>query len=385
MGAYAEYLDRGMDFLQQQAERKRQLARISAARSGRDVLVYAGDLTKGQVASMEYSDILPFKDQLANLSGSALDIIVETPGGFAEVAEDIIHLVRPRYERVGIIVPGWAKSAGTIFAMAGDEILMGEGSALGPIDAQILHSNNKRFSAHAFLEGLNKIKEEVAETKRLNPAYIPILQNISPGEIQHCLNAQEFSASLVRDWLERFKFKYWEMRETSGEPVTAEYKKARAREIAGKLCDQSRWLTHGRSIRIRELEGELNLKIVNYSKIPDLNDAINRYYTLLRMAFETNLFKVFETPVSQIYRFTGMLAVQRKEQEPDIATVELSCPKCKRKLNVQANLGRKAPLQPGAIPYPVENDVLKCPQCGTENNLAGLKLKLEGQSGKKIA
>ena len=106
--------------------------------------------------------------------------------------------------------------------------------------------------------GCKKIKDEVARTNRLNPAYIPILQNISPGEIQHCLNAQEFSASLVREWLERYKFKYWEKRETSGEIVTPEYKKARAHQIADKLCDQSRWLTHGRSIRIRELENELN-------------------------------------------------------------------------------------------------------------------------------
>jgi ClpP class serine protease len=60
--------------------------------------------------------------------------------------------------------------------MAGDEILMGTGSALGPIDAQIGQTNGKRFSAHAFLEGFKKIKEEVAATGKLNPAYIPSLQ-----------------------------------------------------------------------------------------------------------------------------------------------------------------------------------------------------------------
>lgn len=55
-----------------------------------------------------------------------------------------MELIRSRHERIGIIIPGMAKSAGTIFSMAGDEILMGDTSALGPIDAQVV-SNGKRF------------------------------------------------------------------------------------------------------------------------------------------------------------------------------------------------------------------------------------------------
>ena len=190
MGFYSEYLDKHLNFDQITRERKKHLKRISRIRGGRDVLVYASDLTKGNAAiSIDYSDLLPFQDQLANLKGKSIDIILETPGGFAEVVEDLVKLVRNKYEKVGIIVPGYAKSAGTIFAMAGDEILMGSMSALGPIDAQIV-ANNKRFSAEAFLEGFDKIKKEVIKEGKLNPAYIPILQNISPGEIQHCKNAQ---------------------------------------------------------------------------------------------------------------------------------------------------------------------------------------------------
>ena len=178
MGFYSKYLDKHLNFDQITRERKKHLKRISRIRGDRDVLVYASDLTKGNAAiSIDYSDLLPFQDQLANLKGKSIDIILETPGGFAEVVEDLVKLVRNKYEKVGIIVPGYAKSAGTIFAMAGDEILMGSMSALGPIDAQIV-ANNKRFSAEAFLEGLEKIKKEVIKEGKLNPAYITILQNI---------------------------------------------------------------------------------------------------------------------------------------------------------------------------------------------------------------
>ena len=150
-----------LDFDGLQKERKKQLLQVSKLRGDRAVLVMASDLIKPN-STIDYSDILPVQDQLANLSGQAIDVILETPGGFAEAAEDIIALIRGKFDKVGIIVPGWAKSAGTILALAGDEILMGRGSALGPIDAQIAQANGKRFSAHAFLEGLKQIKDEVA-------------------------------------------------------------------------------------------------------------------------------------------------------------------------------------------------------------------------------
>ncbi len=384
MGFYSEYLDKHLDFAQITKERKKQLKRISDIRDNRDILVYASDLTKANAnISIDYSDILPFKDQLDNLRGESIDIILETPGGFAEVVEDLVKLVRDKYKKVGIIIPGYAKSAGTIFAMAGDEILMGSISALGPIDAQII-ANNKRFSAEAFLEGLNKIKEEVIKTGKLNPAYIPILQNISPGEIQHCENAQNFSKKLVADWLSRYKFKYWDTHSSTGEQVTDKEKKKRANEIAAILCQQSKWLTHGRSIKIEDFK-KLRLKITNFNVQKELNEAILRYYTLLRMSFETNIYKIFETIGSQIYRFAVSPGRKPKKSEQDeLAEINFECPKCKKKSLIQANLKKGIPLKNNRFPYPINNDIFKCPNCGTESNIRKIRLQIESESGKKV-
>jgi ClpP class serine protease len=110
MGAYSEYLDRQMSFEQLSAERKVQLQRISKLRGGRDILVFAADLNKGAAPiSIGYPDILPIKDQLDNLCGTALDLVLETPGGSGEVTEDIVRIVRAKYDTVGVLVPGWAK------------------------------------------------------------------------------------------------------------------------------------------------------------------------------------------------------------------------------------------------------------------------------------
>ena len=355
----------------------------------RDILVIAADLMKSANTSIDYSDIVPFQDQLSNLSNSEIDIIIETPGGFAEVVEDLVGLVRQKYEKVGIVVPGYAKSAGTIFAMAGDEILMGKTSAMGPIDAQIL-SQGKRFSADAFLDGLEKIKQEVIDTGKLNSALIPILQNISPGEIQHCENAQDFSRKLVTKWLSEYKFKYWEAHSSTGKPVTEKEKKRRAQEIARKLCKHSDWLTHGRSIKISDFI-EMRLTVTDYSENPELNEAIIRYYTLLRMTFETtNIYKLFETPDSQIYRFTVTGGPQSQQIIPspnkknDIAIIDFECPNCHAHTKIQANLDKESPTQLGAEPYPTKDNTFVCPTCKVSNNILPIKLQIEAQSGKKV-
>ena len=385
MGFYSEYLDLQFSFEKITAERKKQLKKISDLRGGRDILVYASDLSKKAPIMIDYSDILPFQDQISNLNGDSIDIILETPGGFAEIVEDLVNIVRSKYEKVGIIIPGYAKSAGTIFAMAGDEILMGIISSLGPIDAQI-DSNNKRFSAEAFLEGLQKIKDEVTKDGKLNLAYIPILQNISPGEIQHCENAQDFSKILVTRWLSKYKFKYWDKHSSTGKPVSEEDKNKRANEIADKLCRQSEWLTHGRSIKINDFEN-MRLKITNFSKMKELNESIMRYYTLLRMSFETSIYKIFETVDSQIYRFVvpqGEKSKSPKIMQNDFADINFECPKCKKHFLIQANLKPGFKLRPNHLPFPVENNNFRCPGCGLESNLSPVRLQIEAQTGKKI-
>lgn len=402
MGIYSEYLNRPLSFPDLQAERQRQLVRISKLRGDRDVLVFAADITKPPPwTSIGYQDLLPISDQLSNLSGRAIDLILETPGGSGESAEDIVRLLHGKYEEVGIIVPGTAKSAGTIMAMAADEILMEPVSSLGPIDAQ-LQWQGKVFSADALIEGMEKIKTEIARTGSLNKAYIPILQGISPGELQSAENALAFAKDLVTDWLARYKFKTWTQHSSTGAPVSESEKKTRAKEIAETLCNHRHWKTHARSIKLEDLEA-MRLRITDYSKAPDLADAIRRYYTLLQMSFASNytrvqvpalqsLYKVFETPQSQIYRFMTLpgapvsppfpapmpTPTQALPQHMEVAIIEATCGRCGTLSRVQANLGKKRPLQVGCIPFPANNR-LTCPRCGAELDLSEPRRRLEAQ------
>jgi len=386
MGYYSEYLDQNMNLQTLSLERKRQLIRISELRGGHDVIVYAADLNKGMAPiTISYDDLLAVKDQLSNLSGEALDLILETPGGSGEVAEDIIRLLRSRYDKLAVIVPGYAKSAGTIMAMAGDEILMEPASSLGPIDAQMAWQG-KTFSAHALLEGMKRLKAEVDATGSLNKAYIPILQGMSLGELQSAENSLTFAESLVTDWLVRYKFKNWTVHSSNGKAVTAEEKNERANTIATELCNQSHWLTHGRSIKVEDFD-KMKLLVTDYTKDPKdaaLAEAIQRYYTLLQLTFATNIYKVYETSTSQVYRFASpMLPGPPPGQSPDVAVVEVMCNNCRTRSTVQANLDKKQPLRPGCVAFPADNR-LKCAGCGTEIDLSDLRRQIELQTKKKV-
>ena len=64
---------------------------FSRAGGNRDILVIASDLSKIRAQiSIDYTDILPVQDQISNLSGESIDIILETPGGVGEFVEDIV-------------------------------------------------------------------------------------------------------------------------------------------------------------------------------------------------------------------------------------------------------------------------------------------------------
>ncbi len=388
-GLLHEYFTRNLTAKQIQKERRAQLARIGALRKSA-VLTYAARLTAMPVQAptqILYDDLLPFKDMLANCDGDRIAIILETNGGVGEIGREMVEILHERFKHVTFIVPGTAKSTGTIMVLGADEIMMGTSSSLGPIDAQIAQ-DGKQYSADALIEGLDRIKEEVVNSGKLNAAYIPILQKLSPGELEHARNALQFARETVREWLVKYKFREWEHHSSTGLPVTLDDKRNRADEIAAALCSQARWRTHGRSIRIADLRA-LRLKITNYDDDPELADAVNRYYVLLRMMFETgNIYKIVETPAATLAMRFNVEATQIEQagiqatQQARSVVGDVPCPHCGTAIKIQIDFEPGVPRTPSAIRYPAGGQ-LPCPSCGDTVNLKPALAEVEASVGKK--
>lgn len=65
-----------------------------------------------------------------------LDLILHTTGGFLEVPLKIVSILREFCEKLSVLIPYRAHSAGTLLALGADEIVMGEMAELTPVDPQ---------------------------------------------------------------------------------------------------------------------------------------------------------------------------------------------------------------------------------------------------------
>lgn len=78
---------------------------------------------------MHHVNSLPHNEPVA--------ILVQSPGGYGDVAFRLARLIQNRCGGYTVYVPRWAKSAATLFALGADEVVLGTFGELGPLDAQI--------------------------------------------------------------------------------------------------------------------------------------------------------------------------------------------------------------------------------------------------------
>ena len=63
-------------------------------------------------------------------------LVLTTEGGDAHVAYRVARILQRLYDHIQVLVSGWCKSAGTLLAVCGHELIVGDKGELGPIDVQ---------------------------------------------------------------------------------------------------------------------------------------------------------------------------------------------------------------------------------------------------------
>ena len=209
----------------------------------------------------------------------SIAVILDTLGGVVEVVERMAIALRHAYGDVTVIVPDRAMSAGTIFALSADRIMMDYFSCLGPVDPQI-ERDGKLVPALSYLNQFERLNQKAKEGL-LTTAEFAFLDKLDLGELYQFEQARELSVELLINWLSRYKFKDWNKTETRGETVTEEMKEQRAKQIADLLNDPERWHSHGRAIDRKTLREEVNLKIEDLESNQELYESVRSYFKLL--------------------------------------------------------------------------------------------------------
>lgn len=221
----------------------------------------------------------------------AIDFILHSPGGFAEDTEMIVTMLRNSFENIRFIIPHSAMSAATMLALSGDEILMFTSSQLGPIDPQV--SGPTSGPAQSIIDGFDEIKKEVEKSKKLNGAYVPLLNKMDVATIKFCENSIKYGKNNVKKWLR------WYMLQN----LEASKKRRVAAKIGSYFSNQAKHLTHRRPISRKEAEAQgVVVKKIEKNKV--FAERIKEYYYRWELLFNT------PTPVTKIFQSEAELIVR---------------------------------------------------------------------------
>lgn len=259
-----------------------------------DVIFYLGAIEAKALRS--FRDLIEYlRAEIDEAPKDRLVIFLNTAGGSAEIVEKMVDIIRYNYREVYFVVPEFAMSAGTIFCMSGDRIYMDYSASLGPIDPQVW--NGKRWvPALGYLDKVEELLRK-AQNGTITDAEFLILQAQDLAELSRYEQAKELTITLLKKWLVEYKFKDWNVHETSpelmGQQVTQEEKEARAKEIADALGNNKKWHSHARMLNVDTLKREIRLKIEDYSSNPELRALVRSYNDLLTEFVNRNDYDFF--------------------------------------------------------------------------------------------
>ncbi len=142
---------------------------IKKIQERRDSKVFCYLTSDRQNASALFAkDILPiFSEQLKESKYKSIDIFLFTLGGDTLAAFGLNRLLREYTENLNILVPDKCLSAGTLFALGCNQVLMTKTSYLGPIDPSIQRPLNPAVNINGQIQNLPLSVESVAGFKGL--------------------------------------------------------------------------------------------------------------------------------------------------------------------------------------------------------------------------
>lgn len=388
MGLLNEYINRKLSSNDLEQELLKLISQYNQYRKT-FLVVYAAAIAKPIPAiSLNMDDYYVIYDLIRNSKNKTLDFYLETPGGSGEAAEEIVRFTRKKFDTVNFVVSGEAKSAGTIMVLSADDILMTESGSLGPIDAQV-KIGRSIVSAYDYMDWIDKRRKSAIRQNKLNPFDATMLAQISPGELNGVNNALNFAQDLVVEWLTNYKFRNWNQTETRKMNVSQKMKEKRAKEIVTDLIDHNKWRSHGRSLKIEDLE-EIKLKINKIDSDDKLAEIVYRIQTVIKLFFNTtNTYKIYATESDKIFASAAPVGnpLPVNPQQAEVVNLEITCQKCGRmhklfaKFVAQEKIDKDFEKQ-GFKKFPADNKLI-C-DCKFEIDLTGVRNEVERQVGKKI-
>ena len=259
------------------------LGAISRNRNNTSVMFYASAFLQkadGDV-SITREDINGFMNALYEApTGNGLTLLLHTPGGDPNAVESIVEYLHSKFTKVEVVVPYLAMSGGAMISLAGDLLILGRQSQLGPIDPQFT-IGNQMHSARAIQEGFDKAREDIEKDIKLAHLWAPILQNMGPSLVLEAEKALAYSKELIVNWLNNRNLV--RSIESSNKKDTVET--IAAYFNAEDTTSHGQVHVHGQRIGTAKVE-ELGLNVMILEEDQDLQNHVLTAYHLMTLLFE---------------------------------------------------------------------------------------------------
>lgn len=192
----------------------------------------------GSQAPVDRDDTVGFVDLLHNVPAEQdLDLLLHTGGGDIDAAEKLISMVRMRVGNavLRIVVPDYAKSAGTLMVLGADFVVMSDTSELGPIDPQIIladsNGNRIQHSIQNYLDAYESYCKALEDNPN-NVATQIMLKKLDPPTVKFFEAVRIRAARFAEKQLKQGMFR----------------KEGNWSQAAFELLDTMRWQSHGQVI-----------------------------------------------------------------------------------------------------------------------------------------
>src|ERR1051326_7906177 len=116
-------------------QRERLVAAVAevAKRLDADVVLFNGAIDRDNHDSLAHCCSAPKHPNVF--------LILVTEGGDADAGYRMARALQERYKKVHVAISGYCKSAGTLVAVAANELIISDDGELGPLDVQLLKSD----------------------------------------------------------------------------------------------------------------------------------------------------------------------------------------------------------------------------------------------------
>lgn len=185
---------------------RKNLSAVSAHLSDTNVLLYfSAFLQKPNpdlYTQMMQEDINPIMNALYQMDYQKnLAVILHTPGGDLSAVEPITKYIHSKFEKVTVIVPTMCMSAGSMFALSCDNIIISRAGQLGPTDPQMLLPGRGFFSVKEIRQQFDEARNAIMEDARAAHVWAPILAAYGPALYTRASNIENYAQTKIREWL----------------------------------------------------------------------------------------------------------------------------------------------------------------------------------------